>query len=163
MKNADELREQKEQKADIKIRRKINKKIMAEIKKHVHDENQQKHLIFLIEESLAKPLSSSDINIRNPSSWIKSLSSNFTWTNRELEWYFAEDRFLFAALNEEDCDKWVCIINWLIAQQEEEMGVEFKVADDLLGAESDDDLGATNEKIVSVNNGGVVAVEGHGR
>ena len=48
--------------------------------------------------------------MRNPSSWIKSLSSNFTWTNRELEWYYAEDRFLFAAKNEVDCDKWVCIM-----------------------------------------------------
>lgn len=58
--------------------------------------------------------------IRNPSSWIKSLSSNFTWTNRELEWYFAEDRFLFAANTEEECDKWVCISNWLLAKMEEE-------------------------------------------
>ena len=48
------------------------------------------------------------------------MSSNFTWTNRELEWYYAEDRFLFAALNEDDCDKWVCIMNWLLARIEEE-------------------------------------------
>jgi hypothetical protein len=53
----------------------------------------------MIEESLAKPLEAEEMLVRNPSSWIKSLSSNFTWTNRELEWYFAEDRFLFAALN----------------------------------------------------------------
>lgn len=73
----------------------------------------------MIEESLAKPSSAEEIMIRNPSSWIKSLSSNFTWTNRELEWYFAEDRFLFAAVNEDDCDKWVCIMNWLLARQDE--------------------------------------------
>ena len=73
----------------------------------------------MIEESLAKPLSSEEIFVRNPSSWIKSLSSNFTWTNRELEWYFAEDRFLFAAANEDECDKWVCIMNWLLARIEE--------------------------------------------
>jgi hypothetical protein len=78
----------------------------------------------MIEESLAKPLNSEELLIRNPSSWIKSLSSNFTWTNRELEWYYAEDRFLFAALNEDDCDKWVCIMNWLIARMEEPENVE---------------------------------------
>ena len=58
--------------------------------------------------------------MRNPSSWIKSLSSNFTWTNRELEWYYAEDRFLFAAKNENDSDKWVCIFNWLLARMDED-------------------------------------------
>ncbi len=84
------------------------------------DENHQKHLIALLEESLAKPSSSAEIIVRNPSSWIKSLSSNFTWTNRELEWYFAEDRFLFAALSEEECDRWVCIMNWLLSRLEEE-------------------------------------------
>ena len=98
----------------------MNKKIMREIKKYVKDEAQQKHLIMMIEESMAKPLESKEIFIKNPSSWIKSLSSNITWTNRELEWYFAEDRFLFAATNEDDCDKWVCIFNWLLARIEED-------------------------------------------
>lgn len=93
---------------------------MREIKKHVKDEAQQKHLIHMIEESLAKPLQFDEILVRNPSSWIKSLSSNFTWTNRELEWYFAEDRFLYAATNEDECDRWVCIMNWLLARNEEE-------------------------------------------
>lgn len=74
----------------------------------------------MIEESLAKPLAAEEIFVRNPSSWIKSLSSNFTWTNRELEWYFAEDRFLFAALNEDECDRWVAIMNWLLARLEDE-------------------------------------------
>ena len=60
-----------------------------------------------------------EIIVRNPSSWIKSLSSNFTWTNRELEWYFAEDRFLFAAAREDECDRWVCIMNWLLSRNEE--------------------------------------------
>ena len=74
----------------------------------------------MIEEALTKPLEASEIFVKNPSSWIKSLSSNFTWTNRELEWYYAEDRFLFAALNEDDSDKWVCIINWLLAKIEDD-------------------------------------------
>ena len=65
---------------------------------------------------MAKPTFHEEILVRNPSSWIKSLSSNFTWTNRELEWYFAEDRFLFAATNEEDVDRWVCIMNWIITR-----------------------------------------------
>jgi len=105
---------------EMKQKRVINKKILKEIQKHVKDEAHQKHIITMIEESLAKPLEAEEIFVRNPSSWIKSLSSNFTWTNRELEWYFAEDRFLFAATNEDDCDRWVCIMNWLLARIEEE-------------------------------------------
>ena len=73
----------------------------------------------MIEDALSKPTVAEELLIRNPSSWIKSLSSNFTWTNRELEWYFAEDRFLFAGGNEQDCDKWVCIMNWLLARRDE--------------------------------------------
>ena len=79
----------------------------------------------MIEEGLSKPLDAEEIIVRNPSSWIKSLSSNFTWTNREMEWYFAEDRFLFAAPgNEEDCDRWVCVMNWLLARMDEENGMD---------------------------------------
>lgn len=93
----------------------------------------------MIEESLAKPMTAEEIIIRNPSSWIKSLSSNFTWTNRELEWYFAEDRFLFAAMNEEDCDKWVYITNWLLARMEEnENDDEPLYANEAIDEEDDD-------------------------
>ncbi len=89
------------------------------IKKQVKDEDQRKHLIMMIEQSMSKPLFAEEILVRNPSCWIKSLSSNYTWTNRELEWYFAEDRFLFAATCEEDCDRWVCVMNWIITHMEE--------------------------------------------
>eukprot|EP00349_Pseudokeronopsis_sp_Brazil_P001392 CAMPEP_0202962012 /NCGR_PEP_ID=MMETSP1396-20130829/6102_1 /ASSEMBLY_ACC=CAM_ASM_000872 /TAXON_ID= /ORGANISM="Pseudokeronopsis sp., Strain Brazil" /LENGTH=184 /DNA_ID=CAMNT_0049682285 /DNA_START=1541 /DNA_END=2097 /DNA_ORIENTATION=+ len=114
--------EGKIQKREGVRRRKINKKILKEIRKHVKDEAQQRVIVQMIEESMAKPAAASEIIVRNPSSWIKSLSSNFTWTNRELEWYFAEDRFLFAATNEDDCDRWVCIMNWLLARIAEERG-----------------------------------------
>jgi hypothetical protein len=39
-----------------KQKRRINKKILMEIQKHVKDEAQQKHIIMMLEESLAKPL-----------------------------------------------------------------------------------------------------------
>lgn len=76
--------------------------------------------------------------IRNPSSWIKSLSSNFTWTNRELEWYFAEDRFLFAALNEDECDRWVTIMNWLLARKEEDIENDGQILEEPLYIQQDD-------------------------
>ena len=107
-------------------KRKINDKLMKEIKRQVKDPKQRQHIILLIENSLSVPVEAEEILIRNPSAWIKSLSSNFTWTNRELEWYYAEDRFLYAALNEEDCDRWVCVLNWLVQKyQEEDGGQEF--------------------------------------
>ena len=96
-------------------RKQLNDVILREIEKHVKDEAHKRHLINIIEESLQQPIEVEELIVRNPSSWIRSLSSNFTWTNRELEWYFAEDRYLFAAQSEEACDRWVCILNWLIA------------------------------------------------
>lgn len=39
-----------------KQKRRINKKILAEIRHYVKDEAQQKHIIMMLEESLAKPL-----------------------------------------------------------------------------------------------------------
>lgn len=98
------------------IRRKINPKLIKEIKKHIKGPGEQKQMIKLLQDALALPAEAQEIIIQNPSCWIKSLSSNFTWTHREFEWYFAEDRFLFAATGEEFCDQWVCILNWLLAK-----------------------------------------------
>lgn len=53
---------------------------------------------------------------KNPAGWIKNLAGIYTWTNRELEWYWAEERLLFAYLTEEECDRWVCILNMLIGK-----------------------------------------------
>jgi len=45
----------------------------------------------------------------------KSLRTNDnTWSKRELQWYFAEKTFLFASKKEEDSEKWICVIRWLI-------------------------------------------------
>jgi hypothetical protein len=99
--------------------RKISDQMLKQIKKYVKDEVKRKQIISMIEKNLSQPLESQSIFIRNPSAWIKSLSSNFTWTNRELEWYHSENRFLFACSNEEDCDRWVSVLNWLIAKTNE--------------------------------------------
>ncbi|CDW83195.1 UNKNOWN [Stylonychia lemnae] len=112
--------QKQDQSTVLREKRKISQKILKEIEKHIQDKAHRQHLIGLIEESLSKPLEIEEMIVRNPSSWIKSLSSNFTWTNRELEWYFAEDRFLFAAKNEEECDRWVCIMNWILAYEEDQ-------------------------------------------
>ena len=68
------------------------------------EKDQQKSIIDIMKQSLKKPDTIQEIFVKNPSSWIKSLSSSFTWTNREIEWYFAEDRFLFATHTKEECD-----------------------------------------------------------
>jgi len=52
------------------------------------------------------------------------LLGNFTWTHREFEWYFAENRFLFAAEDESECDRWVCVLNWLLTKIEQELNPE---------------------------------------
>ena len=49
-------------------------------------------------------------------SWIKTLSSVNTWSNREIEWFVSEERLLFATASEEEADRWVLVLNWLIAK-----------------------------------------------
>eukprot|EP00826_Nyctotherus_ovalis_P046364 TRINITY_DN5231_c0_g1_i10.p1 TRINITY_DN5231_c0_g1~~TRINITY_DN5231_c0_g1_i10.p1 ORF type:complete len:402 (+),score=89.02 TRINITY_DN5231_c0_g1_i10:151-1356(+) len=55
------------------------------------------------------------INVKNPKKWIKGLSSSHTWSNRELEWYLAEQRMLFVARSQNECDRWVVLLNWLLS------------------------------------------------
>jgi hypothetical protein len=65
-------------------------------------------------DALALPAMKEVLTSRNPAGWIKNLGGVNTWSNRELEWYLAEERLLFACLSEEECDRWVCILNCLI-------------------------------------------------
>lgn len=74
----------------------------------------QEHIWNNIRQALALPQQKQIMASRNPAGWIRSLGSISAWTNRELEWYLAEERLLFACLSDEECDRWVCILNWLI-------------------------------------------------
>ena len=58
-----------------------------------------------------------DIAPKNPSAWLPSYSSKSTWSHREIEWNRAERRLLFATDNEELCNSWVCVLNWLVSKQ----------------------------------------------
>ena len=68
-------------------------------------------------ESLAIPAVRDVLASRNPAGWMKNLGGMNTWSNRELEWYLAEDRLLFACLSNDECDRWVCMLNWLIEKR----------------------------------------------
>jgi len=57
------------------------------------------------------------ITVKNPKKWIKSLSSSHTWSNRELEWYLAEQRMLFSAQSLKECNRWIILLNWLLQSQ----------------------------------------------
>lgn len=67
----------------------------------------------LLKDNLAIPRAKELLDTRNPAGWIGTLGGKNTWTNRELEWYLAEDRLLFSCITDEECDKWVCILNYL--------------------------------------------------
>lgn len=68
-----------------------------------------------------------NITTKNPSSWISGLTSNYfkkskilgkeTWTHREVEWSRAERRLLFSTNDEELCNNWVYLLNWLKRRQ----------------------------------------------
>jgi len=58
-----------------------------------------------------------EIGVKNPKRWISGLGGMHTWSNRELEWYLAEERMLFATKTEIECDRWVILLNWLLQTQ----------------------------------------------
>ena len=68
-------------------------------------------------DSLAMPKIKEFMDTKSPAGWIKSLSNVYTWSNREMEWYDAEERLLFACITEDECDRWVCMLNWAISKQ----------------------------------------------
>jgi hypothetical protein len=57
------------------------------------------------------------LNSKSPIGWIKNMSSIYTWSNREIEWYMAEERLLFSCLTDEECDRWVCMLNWVVSKK----------------------------------------------
>jgi len=50
----------------------------------------------------------------NPS-WIKTLSGVDTWSNRETIWKNIIERKIYAHEEKLECEKWVFVLNWLIA------------------------------------------------
>ena len=37
------------------------------------------------------------------------------WTQREINWYLAEDRFLFGANDELEVHKWLLVFQWILS------------------------------------------------
>jgi len=76
----------------------------------------QEYEQFLIqnEKRLSRISTNEKIETKNPKKWIQSLAGWNTWNNRELEWYLAESRMLFSANSEDDCNRWVMLLNWLL-------------------------------------------------
>lgn len=54
----------------------------------------------LIKENLSIPKNRETLDTRNPAGWIKNLGGINTWSNRELEWYLAENRLLFSCFSD---------------------------------------------------------------
>lgn len=76
--------------------------------------SEQELFIKQIKHSIAIPKVREPLDSRNPAGWIKNLGGMNTWSNRELEWFMAEERLLFSCLSDEECDRWVCTLNLLI-------------------------------------------------
>jgi hypothetical protein len=66
-----------------------------------------------IKQALAVPEAPTPVHPLSHNSYIKSLSGQNTWSNREIEWYVSEERMLFSCLSEEEADRWVLVLNWL--------------------------------------------------
>ena len=64
--------------------------------------------------ALKTPLKFSGSKAFIPMQCPNSCAGYSSWTNREYEWYYAEKRFLFACEDEDDCNFWISILNWLI-------------------------------------------------
>ena len=40
-----------------------------------------------------------------------------SWDNRMIEWFQADERLIFVAKNELDCDRWICLLRFLLEFQ----------------------------------------------
>jgi hypothetical protein len=97
---------------------KVERKLQDEFIKHSMKINaDSKQFNNKIRESLAIPKVRESLETRNPAGWIKNLKGTNTWSNRELEWFLAEERLLFACQSDEECDRWVCLFNFLIEKR----------------------------------------------
>ncbi len=47
---------------------------------------------------------------------LEGKRSYYEWTQRELDWYEAESRFLFVAEDEFELQKWLVVVDWLMQQ-----------------------------------------------
>ena len=54
------------------------------------------------------------LSTENPKGWLTDFKGKQTWTNREIRWYMAESRMLFAADSTDMCNRWVNLLSWLI-------------------------------------------------
>ncbi len=75
---------------------------------------QRKKINNQLKKSMSKPIYEYKIESSAPSSWIESLSGTNTWSNRQIEQIKSKNRFLFAVEEEDICDEWVAVINFLI-------------------------------------------------
>ena len=63
-----------------------------------------------------------EVNVKSPSAWIQSTAGKetshplgaATWSNREIEWYYAEKRYLFATRTSQERDRWVASVAAII-------------------------------------------------
>jgi len=81
-----------------KLKRGIQNKLVEEKAKHK------------IEESLSVPTMASEVNVRQGQLQVKHFYSK----QRPVEALYPQQRFLFASHSEELCEKWICILNWVI-------------------------------------------------
>jgi len=56
------------------------------------------------------------LKTKSPKRWIQGMKGKQTWNNRELEWFFAEERLLFSAKTLEECERWIWIINYFLSK-----------------------------------------------
>ena len=61
---------------------------------------------------MKKPLRS-DFPKRHFKELSPSPPKRINWTHREVEWFAAEKRLLFSALNSKELDRWISAINGL--------------------------------------------------
>eukprot|EP00347_Sterkiella_histriomuscorum_P017686 403348388 len=67
-----------------------------------------------LQDDLAIPKLKEKFESRNPAGWIKNISGFQAWSNREAEWFNAENRLLFGCPSEIECDRWVLMLNLLV-------------------------------------------------
>lgn len=78
-----------------------------------YEELKQFELKVPIDKTINSPVYKFELETRNPSGWLESLSGMNTWTNREINWLQSNPTFVFAVTSKLEVNKWICIINYI--------------------------------------------------
>jgi len=77
------------------------------------DDNEAKEYINYVKMNGVKIVAPLKTTFTRRFSTTARMKGTSPWINREIEWFTAEERFVFCTRTLEECERWVLLINWI--------------------------------------------------